>query len=169
MTHLLPQIIGLVLLLMGRRLFWFFVGVAGFATGLQVASMLFGPQAFWMIWFVGFVCGVIGALLALFFQRMAIVVGGFLAGVTLALHLLPVTNTNVIVLISLAYGITGAIALFLFFDWVLIFLSAMIGASLVVDSIGYHLPWVMIFYLLLVAIGVAVQASGLKDRRNMAR
>jgi len=169
MTHWLLPVLGLVLMFMGRRLFWLFVGVAGFAAGLQAAPMLFGPQPFWVLWVVGFACGVIGALLSLIFQKMSIVVGGFLAGVTLALHVLPVATANAVMLISFAFGIGGAVALYMFFDWVLIFFSAMIGASLIVDSIGGYLPWTVLSYVLLVAFGVAVQVRWMQARRAMTR
>ena len=164
MIQLLPPALGLVLIFMGRRLFWFFVGVAGFAAGLQAAPLLLGPEPFWVVWAVGLICGLIGALLALFFQQVAIVVGGFLAGAALAFHMLPVTNANAVILISLACGLAGALALFLFFDWVLIFFSALIGATLIIDSIGRHMPWTMIVYVLLVAIGIAVQVRWMQAR-----
>ena len=169
MTDLLLPALGLVLLFMGRRLFWFFVGVAGFAAGLQAAPLLFGPQPFWMVWAVGLGCGVIGALLALFFQNLAIAVGGFLAGFTIAFHLLPMLNPNTAMLISLGCGIAGAVALFLSFDWVLVFLSAMIGATLIIDSIGRQLPYGMSIYVVLVAVGIAVQARWMLARRAIVR
>jgi hypothetical protein len=105
-------------------------------------------------------------MLALFFQKLAVVLGGVLAGITLALHLLPVTNANAVMLISLVCGVAGGVALFLFFDWVLIFFSAMIGASLIIDSFGMHLPWPVISYMLIVATGVAVQVRWMQTRRR---
>jgi hypothetical protein len=169
MTDLLLPALGLVLLFMGRRLFWFFVAVAGFAAGLQAAPLLFGSQPFWMVWAVGLGCGVFGALLALFFQQVAIAVGGFLAGVTIALHLLSMLNPNTVILIGLVCGIAGAVALFLFFDWVLVFLSSLVGATLVMDSIGWQLPYGMLIYLVLAGGGIAVQAKWLLARRATVR
>lgn len=166
MTYWLPSALGLALLFMGWRLLWLFVGVAGFAAGLQAAPMLFGMQPFSILWGVGLVCGVIGAMLALFFQKLAVVLGGVLAGIALALHLLPVTNPNAVMLISLVCGVGGGVVLFLFFDWVLIFFSAMIGASLIIDSLGIHLPWPVISYVLIVATGVAVQVRWMQTRRK---
>lgn len=166
MTHLLLPALGLVLLFMGRRLFWFFVGAVGFVAGLQVAPLLLGPQPFWMVWAVGLACGIIGALLTIFFQQVAIAVGGFLGGVTLCLHFLPATTPNIIVPLSLVCGIIGAVALFLFFDWVLILFSAMIGASLIVDSIGWRLAYAHFLYSLLVAVGFLIQAIWMTARRK---
>jgi hypothetical protein len=53
MTYWLPPVLGLALLFMGWRLFWLFVGVAGFAAGLQAAPLLFGMQPFAILWGVG--------------------------------------------------------------------------------------------------------------------
>jgi hypothetical protein len=169
MIHWLSSALGLMLLFMGRRLFWLFVGGAGFVAGLQVAPLLLGPQRFLMVWVAGLICGIIGALLALFFQRLAIILGGFLAGVSLGLHLLPAIGSDAALLISLACGIAGAAALFFFFDWVLIFLSAMIGAALIIDSLGGHLPWATNAYLVLVILGVAVQARWWQARPKTVR
>ena len=168
MTNLLLPAMGLVLLFMGRRLFWFFVAVLGFAAGLQAAPLLLDPAPFWMVWAVGLVFGVIGALLALFFQQVAIIAGGFLSGVSLSLHLLPAANTNLLVTISLLCGIASAVALWLFFDWVLILLSTLIGASLIIDGIGWQAPFAIIGYVLLVAAGVGVQGRWLRARRGPA-
>jgi hypothetical protein len=42
----------------------------------------------------GLICGIIGAVLALFFQRLAIAIGGFVAGSTIALHLTLMMGTS---------------------------------------------------------------------------
>ena len=166
MTNFFLSALGVVVLFTGQRLFWLFVCVAGFAAGLQAAPLLLGPQPFWMVWGLGLVCGIFGAILAFFFQHVAIAVGGFLAGVYLSLHLLPITSGDVIALVSLGCGIAGAVALFLLFDWALIFLSAMIGTGLVIDSVGQPLPYELPIYIVLVAFGVAVQSRWLMTSRK---
>ena len=62
--NLLLAASGVVLLVLGWKLFWLFVGVVGFAVGLQAAQLVFGPQPFWLLWAAGLVCGIIGAVLA---------------------------------------------------------------------------------------------------------
>jgi hypothetical protein len=57
---------GVALLVLGWKLFWLFVGLVGFAAGLQAVQLLLGPQPFWILWAAGLVCGIIGAVLALF-------------------------------------------------------------------------------------------------------
>ncbi len=73
-------LVGLAVLLLGRRLFWLFVGAAGFAVGLHVAPMVLnGPE--WLMVVAALVLGILGAVLAIFFQWLAIGLAGFAAGV----------------------------------------------------------------------------------------
>ena len=83
MIVILHGLIGIVLLALGRRLFWLFVGCVGFMAGLQMAQQYFGLQPSWVAWAAALLFGLVGALLALFFQKLAIVLGGFASGSTL--------------------------------------------------------------------------------------
>ncbi len=38
-TAIVSLLLGIVLLLLGRRLFWFFVGAAGFLVGMDIANV----------------------------------------------------------------------------------------------------------------------------------
>ena len=80
MMEILYAMIGILLLTLGRRLFWLFVVGIGFVAGLQMAQQTVGLQAGWMAWAVASLFGLVGALLALFFQTLAIVLSGFAAG-----------------------------------------------------------------------------------------
>ena len=160
----LPLVIGLGLLFMGRRLFWFFVGVAGFAAGVQIAPLFLGPQPFWVVWVAGLFFGLVGILLAQFFQKAAIILGGFMAGLTLGMHFLPIIGPDMGMIVSLVCGVAGSVALFLAFDWVLIVLSAVFGAGLIVDGLAIHPPASVAVYVLLSAVGVAVQFKWLRGR-----
>jgi hypothetical protein len=55
--NLMMAVSGALLLVLGWKLFWLFVGVVGFAAGLQAAQLYFGPQPFWVLWAAGLVCG----------------------------------------------------------------------------------------------------------------
>src|SRR5258706_1200591 len=79
---------GGLLLVLGRRLFWFYVAVLGFAAGLTLASRVFHVQPEWMQLVIGIMFGIVGAILAFFFQEIAIVVAGFLAGASIPLTLM---------------------------------------------------------------------------------
>ena len=160
-------IAGLALLVAGRRLFWLFVGLAGFFVGLQTAPMLLGPQPLWLLWAVGLICGIIGALLALFFQQLAIIVGGFLAGSAVAAQLAYLLWGRPLGLMVLIGGIVGAVALFLLFDWALIVLSALAGAALIIQSLTTWMVAGPFLFILVAAAGVAIQTAWLlADRRR---
>src|ERR671922_1863464 len=79
MLAFINAILGGALLVAGRKLFWLFVGAAGFVTGLQLGSRFVqGPEGVEII--IGLVIGIIFAVLAIFLQRIAIAIAGFLAG-----------------------------------------------------------------------------------------
>jgi hypothetical protein len=166
----LPSVVllvaGLALLVAGRRLFWLFVGLAGFFVGLQTAPLLLGPQPLWLIWIVGLAFGVIGALLALFFQQLAIAVGGFMAGSAIAVQLAYLVWGHPGGWTILIGGIIGAVGLFLLFDWALIVLSAMAGAVLIVQAVAHRIAAGPFLFLLLAGVGTAVQAGWLLAGRR---
>src|SRR6267154_5152364 len=73
-------VIGVAILLFGRRLFWLFVAALGFAVGLEIAAYFMREPPQWMTLLVALGCGVIGALLAILLQKLAIAIAGFIAG-----------------------------------------------------------------------------------------
>ncbi len=158
MVNVFLAVLGVLLLVLGWKLFWFFVGVVGFAAGLQAVQLYFGPQPLWVLWAAGLVCGIIGAILALFFQKLAIGVGGFVAGSTIALHLTLMMGYHPGALAALIGGVVGALALYLLFDWALIILSSVAGSAFIVEALGRHAPYAPVLSAVLIAAGVIFQA-----------
>ena len=165
-TTIVLAVAGVALLVLGWRLFWLFVGVVGFAAGLQAAQWVFGPQPFWMLWAAGLICGIIGAILALFFQKLAIAIGGFVAGSTIALHLTLMLGFHPGVLVTLIGGVVGAVGLYLLFDWALIILSSVVGATIIIDALGRNTPYAPVLSAVLIAAGVIFQARLLIGARR---
>ena len=161
MTDFLSAVLGLALLAAGQRLFWLFVGAVGFTVGLQAATLIFGTESLWILWASGLVAGTVGALLAIFFQTLAIVAGGFMAGSLVVFHLMQHGGMAPHALIVLTGGAVGALALFLIFDWALILLSSMVGATLITEVAGLQFPAAPIVFTALCAAGVAVQGGWL--------
>lgn len=159
-------LIGSALLLLGRKLFWLLVGAAGFAVGFQFCALLFESQPLWILWIVGLSFGIIGALLALFFQQVAVAVGGFLAGGTVAHYLMQPVAQYADGWIVLIAGIAGAVAMVLIFDWALIALSALLGASFIIEAVGWRLPHASLLFAVLVLAGVLFQARWLNRSRG---
>jgi hypothetical protein len=76
---LLVLLAGIALLLAGRRLFWLFVGVVGFFAGLRFALQVLGPRAD-LRWIVALAAGLLGIVLAIALQRLAVALAGFFVG-----------------------------------------------------------------------------------------
>ena len=68
--RILQIIIGLGLLFLGRRLFWFFVAAIGFITATEIAVNTMSTSPEWVIILIGLAAGLLGALLAIF-SRLA--------------------------------------------------------------------------------------------------
>jgi Domain of unknown function (DUF4203) len=153
-------IAGALLLLLGRRLFWLFVGLSGFAVGLLLAPTVLPNSPDWLVLVVALALGIVGALIAVFLQRLAIAVAGFLAGAfvgsTLASALAGDANTVVWVGMIVG-GILGAILLSTMFDWGLIGLSAFVGATMIVDSLQLTAGAALTATVVLFLVGIAFQ------------
>ena len=158
--------VGIVLLVFGRRLFWLFVGAAGFVAGFEMAQQYLALQPDWLIWGVGILCGFIGILLAIFFQRLAVGLGGFAAGGYIALYLVSLMGAAAIYWVYLVGGIIGAVLMYLLFDWALILLSSTAGASLIVQSFQWAPPYQLLLYGALIAAGFLFQAVWMQRRSS---
>src|ERR1041385_9171955 len=77
---IISVLVGLALLLFGRRLFWLFVAALGFAIGLQLAPYLSQNPPLWLSLLLSLGLGLLGALLAVVLQKLAIAIAGFLGG-----------------------------------------------------------------------------------------
>jgi len=167
---ILPTIlVGLALLTMGRQLFWVFVGAAGFIFGSTVAShFLIGQPAFVIVG-VGLAGGLVGIGLALFAQHLAVGVAGFVLGSYVLTYLLStfgVVGTGWAWLAAVGGGIIGAVLVVTFFDFALIALSSLAGAELIIQTLNFERLATVLLFVLLVAIGAAIQISTLKKRHR---
>ena len=77
-------LIGIVILFFGRKLFWLCVAAVGFLAGIELAPHLVTEPSPLLQLGVALVLGLLGTLLALLLQKIAIAVVGFLAGGKLA-------------------------------------------------------------------------------------
>src|SRR2546421_11613704 len=127
-------LIGIVILLFGRKLFWLCVAAVGFVAGVELAPHLVNEPSALLQLTVAIVLGLIGALLALFLQKVAIAVFGFLAGGKLAGAIAAaffVHHAEYSTIVFVVGGLIGAILLLTLFDWALIVVSSLIGAHLI--------------------------------------
>jgi hypothetical protein len=153
-------VVGLAVLLFGRRLFWLFVGAVGFAVGLHVGRAAFGDGPEWFVLVAALILGVIGAVLAILFQWLAVGLGGFAAGVHVCLAAAAALGLDGPWrwAAALAAGIlVAALALWLW-EPVLIVLSALTGAVMLAPLVpGPPAARGGLFVALLI-LGIVVQA-----------
>jgi len=112
-------LIGLMLLLAGRRLFWLFVACVGFASGYHYAQEIWAVHSPVLLLILSIAVGALGAILAIFFQKAAIVIAGFAAGGYIVLTFFDQVARLPAQMAWLPYiigGIIGAITLFFVFD-----------------------------------------------------
>lgn len=166
---LINLLLGVSLLIRGRKFFWLFVALVGFVSGIQfVGRSLYEPGRLGIL--AGLAFGLLAALLAVFLQTLAINIGGFLAGGSFLLGLAELFGLDTGTLswaIYLIGGIGGILLVSTFFEWALILLSALGGASLITGALNAgRIPgWIL--FLALTAIGVAIQASQMrKDKKD---
>src|SRR5438094_5393585 len=162
---LVGALIGIVILLFGRKLFWLCVAAVGFVAGVELAPHLVNEPSALLALTVAIVLGLIGALLALFLQKVAIAVLGFLAGGKLAGAIAAAflihygQHSTIIFLVG---GIVGAILLLALFDWALIVVSSLIGAHLIQSAVVLPATGSTIVFLGLAVVGIIVQAASLR-------
>src|SRR2546423_3640685 len=164
---ILSVLIGASVLFFGRKLFWLCVAAVGFAAGVEFAPHLMHEPSPVLLLSVAIVLGLIGALLALFLQKVAIAVAGFLAGGKLAMALVVAffaEGARYPGVTFIVGGIIGAILLLSLFDWALIVMSAVVGAHLIAHTIVFPPTRATLLFVGLAAIGIVVQAAAFRRR-----
>ncbi len=168
MLNFLNALFGGALLIAGRKLFWLFVGVIGFIVGAQIAIRFFhGSELITII--AGLVLGVIFAVLAIFLETLAIGVAGFLGGGYILLSLAGLFGLDkgiIAWIIFILGGIIGAVLIAFLFDWALIIISSLAGSSMVVNAFHFAKSISVVMFVVLVFVGIVVQASMLSAERR---
>jgi len=165
MINLINVVLGSALLLAGRKLFWLFVGAVGFVTGLQLATSFWqGPEGLALVF--GLIIGVIFALLAIFMQTITIGIAGFLAGGFILNAMAVMFGLDAGWIIYIIGGLIGLALVIFLFDWAIITLSSLAGASLVVQAFLPGGGAGGIIFTILFLIGVIVQGSVLRSEKH---
>lgn len=155
-------IVGAVLLLFGRRLFWLFVGCIGFMVGFDVANSLLAGQSQLLIFLIAVGAGVLGAIAAIFLKRLVVGIAGFFAGGYFLSNLaVAVLHSHQSAIQWTAYvigGILGAILTMILLDPALIILSSLAGATAISQNVPLSQSGKGILFLALLIFGIIVQA-----------
>ena len=159
MIAILNVVFGSSLILAGRKLFWLLLGAIGFVTGVEVATRFTrGPDVATIL--AAIALGIIFALLAVFLESVAIGLAGFLGGGYILLSLAGMLGMQARfpeLVAFIAGGILGVIVIILLFDWALISISSLAGASMVVRALPLPPASRAPVYLILLLLGVLIQ------------
>jgi len=160
---LLAVLVGLALAFFGRQLFWLFVGGAGFAAGMVIATDLFQGQSEVIVLVIAVVAGIIGALLSILLQRFAIGLAGFLAGGYAFLNLAGALGRQDWAWLGFIIGgMLGALLVMVLFDWALILLSALTGSLLVIENVKLDPVVSLVVFAILIIAGILAQSAQLR-------
>jgi Domain of unknown function (DUF4203) len=172
MDQLFPTIplvvAGAILIVLGRRVFWLFVGTVGFAAGIIIASKLFRDQPHAVYLVAGLGAGLLCAIAAIFLQRIAIGLAGFLAGGFGTIALMDIFGFGTVQFPWLPFfvgGILASILVAMLFEWALIVVSSVAGAAAIVYALAMPESIGTVAFIVLAAVGVALQTS--QKRRKM--
>jgi len=158
---------GSILLIAGKKLYWFFVGILGAIAGLFISETFFHPQSWGDRVLVAVGIGAAFAILALILQRIMIGVAGFIAGGYLGVALidtlqLPVTEYRWVVFIL--GGLVGILIVKMLFDLSLVIISSSAGAILITRAINLEGAKSLIVLLVLILAGIIVQSARSKPK-----
>src|SRR5256885_2594929 len=128
---IISVLVGAAILLFGRKLFWLFVAALGFAVGLEIAAYFMREPSQWMTLLVALGAGVLGALLAILLQKLAIAIAGFIAGGRIAWALAAaffVDHAHYRGITFVIGGVLRALLLLAPFGWGLVLLLSVASA-----------------------------------------
>jgi hypothetical protein len=155
-------VLGAILLFFGRTLYWVFVGIVGFLLGMMLADQYLAGQSEIVQFVAALAAGIIGAILAIFVQRIAFAVGGFFAGgyiaLSIAAHFGAAGDNNTIWFII--GGLIGAVLAAMLMDWAIIVLSSLAGSAAILSGLsGIEMDSSVrsILFLVLAIVGIVVQ------------
>ncbi len=173
LTDGLVMLLGLALIVFGRRLYWIALGGLGFFFGLWMASHFLGGSTSGMELGIAFLVSILCAWFAIWAQKMAIRVGGFFLGAaggfwlaTAVLALAFQWRQELSIWIIAAIGAVIGVALAsMLFDATLVLITSVAGAIIMASRTGLEPPRDVWLVIILVCVGILIQSrSGGEER-----
>jgi hypothetical protein len=153
--------LGAMLMIQGRKLYWLFVGGIGFFVTLTLLDAPYSGMSVQTARIIAVIVALIGAVMAIFLQRLAIFVGGFLGGgylLIVAFELFGARLGGLNLFFFLIGGVVGALIVSSAFDRALIFFSSVLGAGMIVQGMDLMPLWRFVAVPLFAVIGMGLQA-----------
>jgi len=153
---------GVLLLFLGRKLFWLFVAVVGFILGSTYIPQLMPNQPQSVILTISLIAGLLGALMAALMQKVAVGVAGFIAGGYIVFYLLQfliLQTGDYQWMVILAGALIGAVLAGSMFDWALILITSASGATLISQGLSLAMPASAVLLLGFFILGIVAQGN----------
>lgn len=158
--NIVAMVLGTIILIMGRRLFWLLVGLLGFMAGFVFTEAHLADSSQFVMLLVALAVGILGAVLAMFMERLAFALAGGFAGAYVAAAVAASLGlSGAPGLWMLIGGVLGAIVAAVVMDWAIIVLSSLAGAGMVVQGLALGSPTGSVVYVVLAVAGILIQAS----------
>lgn len=161
MTEIITLLLGILLIIFGRKLFWLFVATIGFVAGTSIAIFFLHDISDVTKIIIAIIAGLIGIFLATTIQRIALFIAGFIAGGYVLGGIIKIIDIQYNLnpwLVFIIGAMIGIIIMFIFFDWALIILSSFTGALLITQNIPLSPQYQIISLLILLFIGLIIQS-----------
>jgi hypothetical protein len=161
LTPLVQILAGLLLLVLGRKLFWVFVGVIGFFAGVRYGAHVLTGMDEWLRLVLAAGVGLVAAVLALVLQRLAVAIAGAFVGGTFAMQVAPALGLHTDAGLAMAFffgAVLAAVLLSVLFDPALIILSALMGAVMISDALALNDVLNLLVIGLLFVVGLVIQS-----------
>lgn len=168
--NVLLLVIGLILVLLGRKVYLISIGILGFLGGLYLFTSFIGTAHDWRSLLFALAFGTVGSLLAFALHKAAWLFGGFCGGGVLSLYFNDATGLIEVgspVVLFLIGGAAGALLFLLLLDWALIVVTTLTGAVLITWQSRLSGIAAPALFAVLTVFGLFIQARGLRsDRRD---
>jgi hypothetical protein len=153
-------VVGILLLIVGRKAFWFFLALVAFAVAVAFIPQLFPDLDGQTQLVVAIVAGIAAGAAASVLTKVVVWVGGFVGGAyvgVIAWQTLLPAATGFPWIPVVAGGVAGMLLAKFLFESVLVIVSAAAGAALVVHTVRVGETTGFVLLILLTAIGIIVQ------------
>lgn len=169
---LIALIFGLITLFFGRKLFWVFAALIGLTVGLLISSQFLQEYITAVHIFIAALLAIGFAVLAVYVEKLMIVLAGFLGAGLLGYFLVGLFKIPQPTqwIIFLVLGILGAVLISRYMEWALIIISALLGAIMAGAGLGgltrFNFLIDLLIFFALLAGGIFFQNQGLKKRNQ---
>lgn len=160
LARLVLVLVGVGLLAAGRRLFWLAVAALAFGAGLFVVDRWLAELSGTAALVVAAALGLVGLVLALAVQKVAVGFAGFVLGAVSTVKLLPYLDLDGgpwLAVVVVAGGVGGALLALALFGLALTLVTAGAGAALLVEAVAVPPTLAPLLFAGLWVLGVLVQ------------